>query len=155
MSYLNVITLQEAKDYLRIDDTLTEDDARITSMIKASLRYIERQTNVILYARDQEYLFTDYCVRVYDYPINTIISPTDLDVKEKELYTIYSVNKSDVKLNLNIGYVNSDDVPNEIIEIALEYLKYMYYDSESNTGNSGEIPMYIKQMIHDQKRFIV
>jgi hypothetical protein len=155
MSYLNVITLQEAKDYLRIDDTLTEDDARITSMIKASLRYIERQTNVILYARDKEYLFTDYCVRVYDYPINTIISPTDLDVKEKELYTIYSVNKSDVKLNLNIGYVNSDDVPNEIIEIALEYLKYMYYDSESNTGNSGEIPMYIKQMIHDQKRFIV
>ena len=30
MAYTDIITLADAKTYLRIDDTLTEDDAQIT-----------------------------------------------------------------------------------------------------------------------------
>ncbi len=53
MAYLDIITLADAKIYLRIDDTLTEDDAQITRMIKASLSQIERITNYIFFARSK------------------------------------------------------------------------------------------------------
>ena len=156
MSYLNVITLEEAKNYLRVDDTLTEDDNRISSMIKASLSMIERRTNILVYARSKNYLFQNYCVKVYDYPINTLITPTDATEIEMELYSIFETNNSEnKKLTLNVGYETVSEVPNEIIECALEYVKYLYYDSENNNGKSNEIPYYIQNMINEMKRFII
>ena len=44
-AYLDVITLERAKNYLRIDADLMEDDAEIESMINGALRYIEKRTN--------------------------------------------------------------------------------------------------------------
>lgn len=156
MSYLSVITLDEAKTYLRIDDTLTEDDTRITSMIKAALSIIEKRTNVLVYARDKKYLFQDYCLRVYDYPINTTDDIENVSLEEKELYSLYTTSSSDVKnITINVGYENTEDVPSNIIECALEYIKYMYYDAETNTNKLNKIPMYIDDMINQNKRFII
>jgi len=73
MSYLNVITLERAKNYLRVDLDFDTDDAEITSMISASCRYVEKRTNHILYARDIVYNGTCQ-VKVYDYPINSIVT---------------------------------------------------------------------------------
>lgn len=156
MAYLDVVTLADAKNYLRIDDTLSDDDSRITSMIKASLSLIERRTNILVYARSKSYLFQDYCVKVYDYPINTLIEPIDATEMEMELYSIFETsNSSDKKITLNVGYETADEVPSEIIECALEYVKYLYYDSENNNGKSNEIPYYIQNMINQMKRFII
>jgi hypothetical protein len=156
MAYLDVITLEDAKNYLRIDDTLTEDDNRITSMIKSSLSMIERRTNILVYARSKNYLFQDYCVKVYDYPINTLIEPTDATEIEMELYSIFETDNSNNKLlTLNVGYETPGEVPSEIIECALEYVKYFYYDSENNNGKSNEIPLYIQDAINQLKRFII
>ena len=156
MSYLNVITLEEAKNYLRVDDTLTEDDARITSMIKASLSMLERSTNILVYARNKEYFFEDYCVYVYDFPINTLINPTDADVVEKQCYSIYSTNSSsDNKLTLNVGYTDSNDVDPELIEVALYMLKYMYYEAETDKVSVSNFPMWIQVMISQLKRFVI
>ena len=71
MAYLDIITLSDAKTYLRIDDTLSDDDAQISRMIKASLSQIERVTNYILFARSKSYVIEDSKVNVYDYPINS------------------------------------------------------------------------------------
>ena len=49
MSYLNIISLEEAKNYLRVDIDLTEDDNQITAMIKSSLGFVEKHTNHILF----------------------------------------------------------------------------------------------------------
>jgi hypothetical protein len=156
MAYLDVITLVDAKNYLRVDNDLTEDDIRISSMIKAVLSMIERRTNVLVFARSKSYLIKDYCVSVYDYPINSITSPTDVDADEKTLYTNYYAKAvTDTNLVLNVGYTLPEDVPNEIIESALEYLKYLYYDSETNSGASNKIPLYIEYMIDSQKRYIL
>lgn len=156
MAYLDVITLEDAKNYLRIDDTLTEDDVRISSMIKACLSVIERRTNILVYSRSKDYLFQDYCVSVYDYPINEVTTPTDVDVEEKINYTnYYTRSADDKKLTLNVGYELPEDVPTEIIECALEYLKYLYFDAETNSGASNKIPSYIELMIDEQKRFIL
>lgn len=156
MAYLDVLTLAETKNYLRVDDTLTEDDARITSFIKTALSYIEKQTNELVYARSKEYFFSNYCVYVYDYPINAIITPITAEQTEKESYSIFTTNSSDdVKITLNVGYADPLDVPTEIKDCALEYIKYLYYDAETNSGTAQKIPPYIDAMIFSLKRFII
>jgi len=53
MAYLDIIPLADAKNYLKIDDSLTEDDNNITRMIKASLIEVERMTNIHLIAKSK------------------------------------------------------------------------------------------------------
>jgi len=90
MAYLDIITLADAKTYLRIDDTLTEDDAQITRMIKASLSQIERITNYIFFARSKSYVVENCSVNVYDFPINSLTTPTTATSVEKAVYTTYT-----------------------------------------------------------------
>jgi hypothetical protein len=156
MAYIDVLTLAQAKTFLRIDDTLSDDDAQITQMIKSALSTIERRTNVLVYARSKSYLFQDYEVRVYDFPINSLTSPSDAVLVEKELHSIYSTNNTaNLKLVLNVGYTNPLDVPSELIDAALQLVKYMYYEAETNTASKGNIPYWIQEMIDQHKRFII
>ena len=48
MSYLTVIPLADAKAYLKVEDTATDDE--ITRMIKSSLAYLEKRTNILVYS---------------------------------------------------------------------------------------------------------
>jgi hypothetical protein len=156
MAYLDVISLAEAKTYLRVDDTLTDDDTQISRMIKSALSTIEKRTNVLVYARSKNYLFQDYCVRVYDFPINSLTSPTDAEVENKALHTNYEASKTtDVTLVLNVGYVDPLDVPYELIDCALQYVKYLYYEAETDKANKGMLPLWLQDMINQNKRFII
>jgi hypothetical protein len=156
MAYIDVLTLAQTKTFLRIDDTLSDDDAQITQMIKSALSTIERRTNVLVYARSKSYLFQDYEVRVYDFPINSLTSPSDAVLVEKELHSNYSTNNSaNLKLVLNVGYTDPLDVPSELIDAALQLVKYMYYEAETNTASKGNIPYWIQEMINQHKRFII
>jgi hypothetical protein len=156
MAYLDVISLADAKNYLRVDDTLTDDDTQISRMIKSALSTIEKRTNVLVYARSKNYLFQDYCVRVYDFPINALTSPTDAEVENKELHTNYEASKTtDVTLVLNVGYVDPLDVPYELIDCALQYVKYLYYEAETDKANKGMLPLWLQDMINQNKRFII
>jgi hypothetical protein len=156
MAYIDVLTLAQTKTFLRIDDTLSDDDAQITQMIKSALSTIERRTNVLVYARSKSYLFQDYEVRVYDFPINSLTSPSDAVLVEKELHSIYTTNNTaNIKLVLNVGYTNPLDIPSELIDAALQLVKYMYYEAETNTASKGNIPYWIQEMINQHKRFII
>jgi hypothetical protein len=156
MAYLDVISLAEAKTYLRVDDTLTDDDTQISRMIKSALSTIEKRTNVLVYARSKNYLFQDYCVRVYDFPINSLTSPTDAEVENKALHTNYEASKTtDVTLVLNVGYTDPLDVPYELIDCALQYVKYLYYEAETDKANKGMLPLWLQDMINQNKRFII
>ena len=156
MAYLDVISLAEAKKYLRVDDTLTDDDAQISRMIKSALSTIEKRTNVLVYARSKNYLFQDYCVRVYDFPINSLTSPTDAEVENKALHTNYEASKTtDVTLVLNVGYVDPLDVPYELIDCALQYVKYLYYEAETDKANKGMLPYWLQDMMNQNKRYLL
>ena len=87
MAFLDVITLAEAKNYLRIDEDLTEDDVRLSSMIKTALHTIEWRTNVLLYSRNKEYLVQDYCVSVYDYQL-IVWYLQQMQMQKKRHYTL-------------------------------------------------------------------
>ena len=88
MAYIDVISLSEAKNYLRVDDTLTEDDSSITRMINASLKYVENYTGVILFSRDVKYLVKEGVLQLYQYPINTDLDTlTNYTYDRKSKYT--------------------------------------------------------------------
>jgi hypothetical protein len=139
MSYINIIPLQDARVYLRIDDTLTQDNEAITRMINASLAKIEQMTNVHLIAKSKEYIFDDLKATVYDFPINSLTSPTTATKVEKTQYSVYTAAlKTDLKLVLNVGYANVSDVPKDLIEVAYEMIDIMYYNKENKLSNLSQ-----------------
>ena len=148
MSYLDVITLERAKNYLRIDLDLTDDDNEITSMINASLRYIEKRTNHIMFKR--EVVYNGTCqVKVYDYPINSITLPLEPFVV---YYSTFAIFPNDKTVTLNVGYA-SGDIADELIQSALQMIKVFYYESEKQV-NTTLIPESIKEIIDIYRRFI-
>lgn len=148
MSYIDVITLDRAKDYLRVDLDFTDDDAEITSMINASLRYVEKRTNHIMYARD--IVYNGICqVKVYDYPINSVITDPAPWGVTRTMYTIYP----DVKtVTLNVGY-GADAVPDIFIQPALQIIKIWYFEAEKQI-NSQMIPISVTEALDIERRFL-
>jgi len=141
MAFIDVVTLAEAKSYLRVDDGFTADDSLITILINAAGNIIEAHTNHLLYSRAKTYKFYDGYVRVYDYPINSVTSPdeTDMDVEELSLYTLYQYSSGD--LVLNVGYTLPTDVPPMLKIKMLEVIDALYNgnDTESITNFNNDL----------------
>lgn len=148
MSYLDVISLQRAKDYLRVDINFNDDDVQIESMIKGSLRFIEKKTNHIMFAQDKTY--TGVCqVKVYDFPINSIVTtPTPFNVN----YSLFKIFPNDKEVVLNVGYAVGE-VPEDLIEVALQMIQIFYYQSEKQV-NTTLIPMSVHEVLDIYKRFM-
>jgi hypothetical protein len=152
MAYTDIIPLSEAKNYLRVDSGFTADDSLITRMINASLSFCERYTSHILFARNIDITFIDSCARVYKFPINSVVSPSDAEVEVKTTYSVYSTpNPENETLTLNVGYTDSSDIPAEIVEFAYGLIDLWYYKRE---GANGEVPDFMKTSISHLRRFI-
>jgi hypothetical protein len=151
MAYIDIIPLADAKIYLRIDDTLTEDDTQITRMINAALSYVEKYTNHVLFAQNKEYRLINGCVRVYDHPINSEVTD-DLIVENKTLHTNYELGTTNDLIELNVGYALVADVPQELIEVAYEIIDIYYYGKESGKTMANISPLS-KDMLNQYKRF--
>ena len=155
MAYLDVLPLADVRTYLRVDDTQNETDSEITSMIKSALRYIENHTHIMLYARDKDFNVLNGCVRVYDHPINSIVTPTDAVAQVKTLHTNYTVDADTETLTLNVGYSDPADVPTDLIDLAKVIIKVMYYEQESNQSFKEMLPGWAKELLNSNKRYIV
>lgn len=152
-AYTDIISLSRAKNYLRIDDTLTEDDEEINSMIKAAFQFIERYTNHIFIARD----FSQYVPpKIYNYPINSVTGV------EEEMWLHYYQRNMDklcedmpkaLWTTYNAGYTDTDQVPEDFIQAALQMIKVFYYESEKQV-NSTLIPISVTQILDTYRRFV-
>lgn len=149
-SYLEVITLERAKLYLKVDDLQTVTDDEIISMINSALSFIEKRTHHIFKTRDKVY-YKD-CdlvqqVKVYDYPIQN----APVGTMPRPLYSfVPTVN--DV-VTLTIGYANVEDIPNELIDAALQLIKVWFYESEKQS-NSTLIPTSVMEAIDVNRRYV-
>ena len=141
MSYLDVITLNEAKIHLGVDDT--SRDSEITRMIVSSLQQVENDTNVHVIAKDLTYYPHQGVVVVYDFPINTVVEGK----KERPNYAIYE-NVTD-SLLLNVGYQDPIDVPPSIKELAFILLEERFHK-----GLYDPTKEYLYAMSRE-KRFII
>lgn len=145
-NYTDVISLDAAKLYLKIDAGQTETDAEITQMINSSLAIIEKRTNHIFKTRDKEY-FGAFSVDVYDYPINDMPDETILKTNKATVPTINGL------VTLNIGYSNVSDIPTELIDCALSIINFWFYNSETK-GADNSIPKFVEMTIDQNRRFI-
>lgn len=157
MAYIDVISLAEAKNYLRIDDIGTEDDAAITRMINSSLRYVETYTNVLVYARDVDVFVLNGLKRLYDYPINTDLSTlTDYDIHKKGLYiNICDSSGKDSNVTINMGYINPVDVPQELLEVAYEMIDLYYYGEKDGKPVAKKLSSMSMDSLNINKRFFL
>jgi hypothetical protein len=151
-NYIDVISLEQAKLYLKIDDAQTITDNEITGMINSALSFIEKRTNHIFKTRDKVY-YKDCAlvqqVKVYDFPIDNTV--TELDIVYRPLYAI--VPTIDDVVTLTIGYDNLDDIPSELIDSALQLINFWFYNSETNNA-MNTIPDFVMQNIDINRRFI-
>ena len=156
MAYLDIISLDDAKTYLGVDDSSRDDE--ITQMIKAALSFIERKTNHIMDAADKDYILRDGCARVYDYPINTLDADLDDSVTRtnKATYSIYEDTSTAKIITLNVG---GTTIPNDLIQAG--YLLVEHFFAEKETGNNNfsldttRFPVAAMQIIDNNKRFIL
>jgi len=151
-NYTDVISLEQAKLYLKIDDGQTITDDEITGMINSALSLIEKRTNHIFKTRDKVY-YRDCAlvqqVKVYDYPIDN--SETELDIIYRPLYAfVPTVN--DV-VTLTIGYENVDDIPPELIDSALQIINFWFYNSETKNA-MNTIPDFLLSNLDTNRRFL-
>ena len=155
MAYLDVISLADAKTYLRLDDTLSADDNAIIRMIKSALSYIEMRTNVIIYQRDKTYLMVDGCAKIYDYPINSLSTPADAEATRKNGFTNYIYGSDTTDLTLSVGYADPDDIPKELIDVAYEIIDIFYYEHETGKSIDKDLSAMSQRILDEHKRFII
>jgi len=151
-NYIDVISLEQAKLYLKIDEAQTITDDEITGMINSALSFIEKRTNHIFKTRDKVY-YKDCAlvqqVKVYDFPIDNTV--TELDIVYRPLYAIVPT-VNDV-VTLTIGYENLEDIPSELIDSALQLINFWFYNSETKNA-MNTIPDFVMQNIDINRRFI-
>jgi len=151
-NYIDVISLEQAKLYLKIDEGQTITDNEITGMINSALSFIEKRTNHIFKTRDKVY-YKDCAlvqqVKVYDFPIDNTV--TELDIVYRPLYAI--VPTIDDVVILTIGYDNLEDIPSELIDSALQLINFWFYNSETKNA-MNTIPDFVMQNIDINRRFL-
>lgn len=148
MSYLTIITLDQAKLYLRIDEDQTATDNEIIAMINGAFSFIEKRTNHIMFPRVKTY-YGEHNINVYDFPINDPLPVDNIRLK----YSNYSRFTLMDEITLNVGYQDALKVPEELRQAALQMLKVWYFESEKQI-NTTLIPESVLMALDVNKRFV-
>ena len=151
--YENIISVAEAKHYLRLDSDFKEDDSDIERMIASALEYITKNTNYVFRVQNKTYwghCFED--LYIYDYPVNT----TDFSPNIPLYYSGYIKFKNVENITASIGFTSKadDGFPSALIDCALQIIKYYYYGSETNE-NSTLMPQSVEEIIRTYRRCII
>jgi hypothetical protein len=144
--YTDIIPLEEAKLYLKIDSSQTQTDAEITGMINSACAYIEQRTGWIFFERSKKYFGRDF-VTVYDCPIKTL----PIHSVQKNQYSIVPTNNGEV--TLEIGCQSKEEIPPSLLDCALQIINFWFYNQETN-GAENSIPNFVAQNIDTFRRFV-
>lgn len=161
MDALNVVSLAEAKLWLKIDPDYDDDDSIIESLIKSVVNQVEQYTMQILYPR----VLTQYTGRcgttkIYQYPLTSIEDVNndgvyeDFDTVETDWYTeVLSTvtNRQLVTFTAGYGwtYDMGTEVPEDIITAIKEYVTYLY---ENRDDPYKKMPALVQQLLGPYRR---
>ncbi len=102
MTPLDVLTLQQAKDYIKID--FNDEDELITGLIYASVGLVEQATNYRLYQRNEIIIRTGRCYdyTAYQFPINnaSVVNQDSADTYDYQVKWFYE------PLRINLAWWN-------------------------------------------------
>jgi len=150
MTYNEILPLAEVKNYLRVDDDFTEDDLAIERMVRSALGFIEQRTNHIFQLSENvEYFRNDrQYLDIYDYPLTYSGDLTKLSYSNKVRFDADNVTID------SVGYASREDVPDALIEAALQIIKVFYYEAEKQV-NTTLIPDAVNQILAAYRRFTI
>jgi hypothetical protein len=145
MDQLNVVSLSEAKLYLRLDEDYTIEDGLITSLIKSAVNQAEQFTLQVLWQRTLTAITpVSGLLKIYEYPIisiETVVDP-DLDaltfeIVETEGFTevisgTSGFNTVTFVAGYGWNYEGGSDVPDDI-ETAIKEMIAYYYENRDNS----------------------
>lgn len=150
MTALDVITLAEAKEHLKVD--FTSEDALITRLIKSAVALIEEKTEYILYQRN-EFDFVSTSDKIYKYPfaLATSEDATEYQIIESRLYSSIKIIGGSTALTSNgrsveltIGYNDASLVPSPLKDACLRLITYWYDQREMD---QAKLPTDVYVMI--------
>ena len=150
MTYNEILPLAEVKNYLRVDEDFTEDDSAIERMVRSALGFIEQRTNHVFQLReDVEYFRTDTrFLDVYDFPLIYSGDLIKLAYSNKVRFDADSVTFD------SVGYLTRDEVPDALIDAALQMIKVWFFESEKQ-ANTTLVPDNVSQILAAYRRFTV
>lgn len=140
------ITLQQAKDWLRID--FDEDDDLIESLIESAEQWVETYTCHVLSPRDIVLHGTGCAQSVYEYPINSVSD--GVVGKSYSLFTDFTI-PSGQTATINVGYANTALIPKPLITAVKKLVNYMYENRDTYTA---ELPTDVQVLINQYRRSV-
>lgn len=144
MGPLDVITLEQAKEFLAVD--FPDRDDEITRDIKSAISYVERYTNVMMYERDKSYTMTGCSLEIYDAPIEL----ADPELKTRlNVLSVTVFGKSGDVVDAAVGYSDVADVPDDLVSAAYIMISYLF---ENKGLYPAELPWDIQMLMNPFRR---
>ena len=77
------------------------------------------------------------------------------DTVRKRTYNIYNYGSETTDITLSVGYINPDDYPKALKEVALEIIDLMYYEHETGKSYTKDLTQLSKDTIDSYRRFYI
>lgn len=122
MAALDVISIEQAKDWLEIDQSYTLADDKIEAAIKAAISWVERKTDYRLYVRDEVYYSNGFDVDVYSFPINSVIGAN----RDGCVRASHSIYRGVGAITANVGYNDPNSIPEDLLQACRKLIVYFF-----------------------------
>ena len=162
MDQLNVVSLAQAKMWLRLDEDYDYEDGLITALIKSAVNQVEQYTLQVLWQRTiTEITDKSGSLKIYNYPVISVedvvdkdVVAVDFEIEESQWYTSVitnqlGFNKVTYVAGYDWGYDGGSDVPDDIETAIKEMITYLY---ENRDNPKEEMPKVVQYLLAPYRR---
>jgi uncharacterized phiE125 gp8 family phage protein len=162
MDQLNVVSLAQAKMWLRVDLDYDYEDGLITALIKSAVNQVEKYTLQVLWQRTiTEITDKSGSLKIYNYPVISVedvvdkdVVAVDFEIEESQWYTSVitnqpGFNKVTYVAGYDWGYDGGSEVPDDIETAIKEMITYLY---ENRDNPKEEMPKVVQYLLAPYRR---
>lgn len=162
MDQLNVVSLDQAKLWLRVDLDYDYEDTLITALIKSAVNQVEQYTLQVLWQRSiTEITDRSGNLKIYNYPIIAVEDVVDKDfddvtfgLVETQWYTEVVTDRAGFNTVTYVAgydwnYDGGSDVPDDIETAIKEMITYLY---ENRDNPKEEMPKVVTYLLAPYRR---
>ena len=162
MDQLNVVSLAQAKMWLRVDLDYEYEDALITALIKSAVNQVEQYTLQVLWQRTlTEITDRSGSLKIYNYPIISVedvvdkdLTIVDFEIEESQWYTEVLTNQPGFNTVTYVAgydwnYDGGSDVPDDIETAIKGMITYLY---ENRDNPKEEMPKVVQYLLAPYRR---
>lgn len=162
MDQLNVVSLAQAKLWLRLDEDYNYEDGLIIALIKSAVNQVEQYTLQTLWQRTlTEITDRTGSLRIFNYPVISVEDVVDKDnigvdfqIETSQWYTEVLTNQPGFNTVTYVAgydwnYGGGSDVPDDI-ETAIKQLITYYYENRDNP--TEEMPKIVTYILAPYRR---